>query len=108
MPRDLYDDLLGIDEIDMGFADRHSSAVPGSKGGLTGELVLWVTVAASGTQATRVLITSIREWSSRERNRKIEISYGDDSLTITGRPDQTQERLVGDFLNRIDSRDRVE
>ncbi|MFF5260524.1 hypothetical protein ACFY4C_16395 [Actinomadura viridis] len=108
LTRDLYEELRGTDGIDLRFADPAPSGVPGSKGGIAGELVLWATLGMSGAQAAKVLVTLIREWSARERHRKIEISCGDDSLTITGRPDQAQERLIGDFLDRIEGRDRAE
>ncbi|WP_433472181.1 hypothetical protein ACQPZP_25195 [Spirillospora sp. CA-142024] len=108
LTRELHGDLLKVDGVDVGYADPPSSPIPGSKGGLTGELALWVTVATSGAQTSKVLVALIREWSSRERHRKIEISYGDDSLTITGCPDQAQERLMGEFLDRVDGRNRTE
>ncbi|MCP9948325.1 hypothetical protein [Actinomadura madurae] len=108
LTRELHGDLLEVDGIDVGYADPFSSVPRGSKGGLIGELLLWVTVAASSAQTTKVLVTLIREWSSRERHRKIEISYGDASLTISGRPDQAQERLIGEFLDRVDGRDRAQ
>jgi hypothetical protein len=108
LTRELYSDLLEVDGIDVGYADLPSAGLSGGKGGLIGELVLWATVAASSAQTSKVLVTLIREWSSRERHRKIEISYGNDSLTITGRPDQAQERLVGEFLDRVDGGGRAQ
>lgn len=77
LTRELHGDLLEVDGIDVGYADPFSSVPRGSKGGLIGELLLWVTVAASSAQTTKVLVTLIREWSSRERHRKI------GSLTVT-------------------------
>lgn len=108
LTRDLHDDLLKAEGIDVAYAEPSASPVPGSKGGPAGELVLCAILAASGAQSPRILLALIREWSLRERQRKIEVSYGDASLTITGRPDQAQERLIGDFLDRIDGRDRTE
>ncbi|GAA2263120.1 hypothetical protein GCM10010402_18350 [Actinomadura luteofluorescens] len=108
LTRELHGELLKIDGVDAGYADPPTSPIPGSKGVLTGELALWATVAASGAQTTKVLVTLIREWSARERHRKIEVSCGDDSITITGRPDQAQERIIGEFLDRIDGGNRPE
>lgn len=53
-----------------------------------------------GRPASQVLITLIREWCARDRHRKVEVTYDGNSVTITGHPDEAQERIVRDFLGR--------
>ncbi|WP_433334571.1 effector-associated constant component EACC1 [Spirillospora sp. CA-294931] len=103
LTRDLRDHLLESDELTVRLGAEPSTPAPGHKGGLTGELALWVTLATTGgTVTSKVLITLIREWSLRERQRKVEINVKGDTITLTGRPDESQERLVREFIDRVD------
>ncbi|MEU0176517.1 hypothetical protein ABZ178_24705 [Streptomyces massasporeus] len=101
LTRDLYDTLRPADGLAVGFADEEASAEPGHKGAGVGELALWAaTATAVARPASQVLITLIREWCAKERHRKVEVSYGENSVKITGRPDAAQERMVHEFLDR--------
>ncbi|NDU73857.1 hypothetical protein GWI34_14605 [Actinomadura sp. DSM 109109] len=102
LTRDLYDDLLRADGVGVRFAEEEPPPAGGRKGGSAGDVALWAAVGAAGGQATRILVTLIKEWSARERHRKIEITYRGHSVTITGSPDEAQERLIREFLDRSD------
>ncbi|GHE66769.1 hypothetical protein ABZ690_13980 [Streptomyces sp. NPDC006967] len=101
LTRDLYDTLRAADGLAVGFADEEASAEPGHKGAGVGEVALWAaTATAVARPASQVLITLIKEWCAKERHRKVEVSYGENSVKITGRPDAAQERMVHEFLAR--------
>ncbi|QXJ26461.1 hypothetical protein AGRA3207_002451 [Actinomadura graeca] len=99
--------MLESPALETGFLEEAGPDREGRKGA-GGEVALWVLGAATARPASQVLITLIKEWSTRERHRRVEISYGDDQVTLTGRPDDAQERLVREFLDRIDRRNRTE
>ncbi|MFI0444578.1 hypothetical protein [Actinomadura sp. 6N118] len=102
LTRDLHDTLEQAAGIAVRFAEDDVQADPGSKGGLNGDVALWAAVAAGGQQAARIMVTLIREWSARERNRRVKITYRGGSITISGKPDEAQERLIKEFLDRHD------
>ncbi|MGW3863864.1 hypothetical protein ACWEDZ_20565 [Streptomyces sp. NPDC005047] len=80
---------------------EEASAELGHKGAGVAELALWAaTATAVARPAPQVLITLIKEWCAKERHRKVEVSYGENSVKITGRPDAAQERMVHEFLDR--------
>ncbi|MFR9724381.1 hypothetical protein ACL02R_13605 [Streptomyces sp. MS19] len=102
LTRDLHDRLRRADDHVVGFHDADDPAEPGSKGAGVGEVALWVaTTAAIARPASQVLITLIKEWCAKERHRKVVVTVGDDSIEITGRPDAAQERMVGEFQDRV-------
>jgi hypothetical protein len=102
LTRDLHDQLQKAGgELSVGFVKGGAPVDGGRKGGLAGDVALWAAVTAVGRQASQILITLIREWCARERHRKVELTYDGNSVTITGHPDQAQERIVRDFLEKV-------
>lgn len=102
LTRDLRRTLSTVDELEIDFAagDRADRA-DGEKGGGLSGLALSATVAVPvATAVTRVLVTAIREWCARERNRKVEVTV-DGSVVITGGIDEQTESIV-----RLLTRDR--
>lgn len=102
LTRDLYATLSGTEGLVIGHTDD-SDGPPvedGRKGAGAGDVALWAAVAAASRPASHVLITLIKEWCAKERHRKVEVTYDGHSVTLTGRPDADQERLVRDFLDR--------
>ncbi|TDD94634.1 hypothetical protein [Actinomadura rubrisoli] len=105
LTRDLLAELRRAEALEAGFSEEAEAAAPSGgarKGGQAGELALWAIAAAGSGQASRVLVTLIKEWSARARQRKVEIKSDAGSITITGSPDEAQERLVLAFLDRHD------
>ncbi|MEU6403784.1 hypothetical protein [Streptomyces sp. NPDC046985] len=101
LTRDLYDTLRAADGLAVGFASEGAFAEPGHKGAGVDEVALWAaTATAVARPASQVLITLIKEWCAKERHRKVEVSCGENSVKITGRPDAAQERMVHEFLDR--------
>ncbi|MFF3290890.1 hypothetical protein [Streptomyces sp. NPDC003023] len=96
LTRDLYAALSGVEGLVLGYADDGDGPVAdGRKGAGAGD------VAAASRPASHVLITLIKEWCAKERHRKVEVIYDGHSVTLTGRPNADQERLVRDFLDRV-------
>ncbi|KAB2339665.1 hypothetical protein [Actinomadura rudentiformis] len=102
LTRHLHDTLEQAAGIAVRFAEADAQPDPGSKGALSGDVALWAAVAAGGQQAARIMVTLIREWSAQERNRRVKITYRGASITISGKPDEAQERLIKEFLDRTD------
>ncbi|MGH3373430.1 MAG: hypothetical protein ACRDP6_01685 [Actinoallomurus sp.] len=100
LTRALHDELREADGAAVGFITQVADIGGGRKGGLAGDVALWAAVTAAGRPASQVLITLIREWCARDRHRKVEVTYDGNSVTITGHPDEAQERIVRDFLGR--------
>jgi hypothetical protein len=98
LTRDLHDALQESDGLAVGFEDGEKSVEAGRKGTATVDVALW---AAASLPAARVLITMIKEWCAKERHRTVKVAYRGRSITITGRPDPAQERMVHDFLNQV-------
>lgn len=98
---DLHGTLQGANGLAAGFTDDDKPAEPGHKGAGVGDVALWAaTATAVGRPASQVLITLIKEWCAKERHRQVEVTYEGNSVTITGRPDAAQERMVRDFIDR--------
>jgi hypothetical protein len=100
LTRALHDELQKADGATVGFIAQVADIADGRKGNLAGDVALWAAVAAAGRPASQVLVTLIREWCARDRHRKVEVTYDGNSVTITGHPDEAQERIVQDFLGR--------
>ena len=102
LTRDLHDTLREADDgLVVEFADDDRPAGPGHKGAGVGDVALWVTTAtAVARPASRVLIALIKEWCAKERHRQVKVNYEGNSVTITGRPDAAQERMIRDFLDK--------
>lgn len=104
LTRDLHDTLQNADGLTVGFADGDQSVEPGRKGAGVGDVALWAaTATAIARPASHVLVTLIREWCARDRHRKVDVTYEGHSVTITGRPDAAQERMVNNFLDKVSS-----
>ncbi|MBV9022314.1 MAG: hypothetical protein JO362_00565 [Streptomycetaceae bacterium] len=102
LTRDLHDALREVDcGLVVEFADDGQPVSPGHKGAGVGDIALWATTAtAVARPASRVLIALIKEWCARERHRQVKVTYEGNSVTITGRPDAAQERMIRDFLDK--------
>jgi hypothetical protein len=103
LTRDLHDLLRRAEGVDVGFTGGDARPNRGRKGGLAGDVALWAAVAAGGRQASAVLITLVREWCQRDRRRRVELTYGDKSITVTGHSEEVQERLAGEFWKNAGS-----
>ncbi|MDT3399610.1 hypothetical protein RKE29_23700 [Streptomyces sp. B1866] len=101
LTRDLHEALRNLDDLSVGFVDNSPSAKAGRKGAGTGDIALWAAAAAASRPVSQILITLIKEWSAKERHRKVDVSYEGHSVTITGRPDADQERMVREFLDKV-------
>ncbi|MEV5650225.1 hypothetical protein AB0L57_18415 [Nocardia sp. NPDC052254] len=95
LTRDLRRTLSTVDGLDVGFAIAdHPARAEGEKSAGSADLLLSAAVTVpTATAITRVLVTAIREWCARERNRKVEVT-GDGSVVITGGVDEQTERIV--------------
>ena len=83
----------------VGFISEEEPAAGGRKGGIATDPALWIGVAFSVKQVSGLLATAIQEWCATERNRRVRVTRGEDSIEISGRPDRTQERMVREFLD---------
>jgi hypothetical protein len=102
LTRDLYVALDEAEDLEVGFVDGKASTEPGHKGAGVGDIALWATTAtAVARPASQILITAIKEWCAKDRHRKVEVTYDGRSVAITGRPDEAQERMVRDFLDKV-------
>ncbi|MGW1197726.1 hypothetical protein ACWD4B_18090 [Streptomyces sp. NPDC002536] len=102
LTRALHEELLKTDGVTAGFVDPAAPAGNGRKGGAAGDVALWAAVGAAARPASQVLITAIKEWCEKERQRKVELTYRDgSSLTIPARPDEAQQRVVREFLDAV-------
>lgn len=97
LTRDLRRTLSTVEGLEVAFAEsNHVDRPDGEKGTGFTDFALSATVAVPvATAVTRVLVTAIREWCARERNRKVEIAGRDGvSVVITGGIDEETERIV--------------
>ncbi|MFI6541589.1 hypothetical protein ACIBHY_54690 [Nonomuraea sp. NPDC050547] len=100
LTRDLHNTLRSVKGLDVGFTDGGAAAAAGHKGVGLADVALWASVATTIRPVSQILVTLIKEWCARERHRKVELTYGGNSVTITGRPDAAQERMIRDFWTR--------
>ncbi|MFI0466584.1 hypothetical protein ACH347_21100 [Saccharopolyspora sp. 5N102] len=99
LTRSLRAELNEIADVEVEFADSTTATAAGAKGGLAADLALWVFLGGAGVKAlTPVVVAGIKAWSERERNRKVRLTRGDETLEIQGKPDAAQERIVTKFL----------
>jgi hypothetical protein len=96
LTRDLYEALHEAEGIAVGFETEGKALEAGQKGAGIGDVVLW---AAAALPASPVLITLIKAWCARDQHRSVTVTHGKSSITITGRPDAAQERMVQEFLD---------
>ncbi|MFE2380835.1 hypothetical protein [Streptomyces misionensis] len=104
LTRNLQDALQRAGAADTTFltAEEGAPRHDGRKGGVVSEITALGVAAAAARPASRVLIELIKEWCAKDRHRKVEITTGDRSITVTGRPDDTQERIIRAFLGHAD------
>jgi hypothetical protein len=102
LTRDLHETLRQRNDLDVGFHEDNAS-VDLSRKGAAAEVALWV--ATASVPAARVATTLIKEWTAKERHRSVKITYRGRSITISGRPDPGQERLVKEFLDTVSDGD---
>jgi hypothetical protein len=63
-----------------------------------GTLVGWLVVRLT-TGGIRVLIGALQQWASRNQ-RMVEVSYGGDTLKVTGATTGQQEKIIDDWIAR--------
>lgn len=103
---DLHDTLHEVDGLIVEFADDHKPADTEQKGPGVGDVALWAaTAAAVARPASRVVITLLKEWCAKERHRQVEVTYKGHSVTVKGRPDAAQERMVREFMDKVSGDD---
>ncbi|MFH8338984.1 hypothetical protein [Streptomyces sp. AM6-12] len=104
LTRDLHDALqrAGAAEPTFLTAEEGAPTHDDRKGGVVSEITALGVAAAAVRPASRVLIELIKEWCAKDRHRKVEITEGDRSITVTGRPDDAQERIIRAFLDHAD------
>ncbi|MGA5818818.1 hypothetical protein ACPC54_13290 [Kitasatospora sp. NPDC094028] len=103
LTRDLQDALRRAGAPETAYLTAETApANDGRKGGALTEITALGLAAAAARPASRVLIELIKEWCAKDRHRKVEITDGERSLTVTGRPDEAQERIIQAFLDRAD------
>jgi hypothetical protein len=106
---DLHDTLREVDGLIVEFADDHKPAGPEHKGPGVGDVALWAaTAAAMARPASQVVITLLKEWCAKERHRQVEVTYEGHSVTVKGRPDAAQERMVREFMDKVSRDDGAE
>ncbi|MCD7439473.1 hypothetical protein K4B79_14675 [Streptomyces lincolnensis] len=102
LTRDLCAALHATEGVVAGFTEDDAALQPGRKGVGVGEVALWAaTATAVARPASQVLITAIKEWCAKDRHRRVEVTYDGHSVSITGRPDAAQERVVREFLDKV-------
>ncbi|MCZ4096676.1 hypothetical protein C8250_012315 [Streptomyces sp. So13.3] len=101
LTRALHDELAKADGAAVGFLEAGPATGDGHKGGVAGDVALWGSIAAAARPASQVLIALVTEWCAKERNRKVEMTYRGNSVTISGRPDEMQEQMIRDFLGTV-------
>ncbi|MEZ0064961.1 hypothetical protein ABIA32_000949 [Streptacidiphilus sp. MAP12-20] len=100
---DLRGALRKADGWEIEFREGTAPNSGDRKGVSSGDLSLWAVAVAAARPAANILITLIKEWCARDRHRKVEITFGNDSVVITGKPDQAQERVIDSMLARMQS-----
>ncbi|WP_042390394.1 hypothetical protein [Streptacidiphilus melanogenes] len=100
---DLQGELRKADGWEIEFREGFAPDSDGRKGIGSGDLSLWAACAAAARPAANVLVTLIKEWCAKERHRKVEITLGDDSVVITGKPDPAHERVIDSMLAKMRS-----
>lgn len=104
----LRDELVRVDGLAVGFVDAGADAEGGRKGSAAGDVALWVTAAAAVRPASQVLIAVIKEWCARDRHRRVELTCKGATLTLAGRPDKAQERMIARFLDKVGEGEKIE
>jgi hypothetical protein len=84
---------LDVDSVDPVADDREAARAKGPEA-----LVGWLAVHL-GTEGIRTVIATVIGWATRTGH-DVEISYGGDTLKVTGVTAAQQERVINDFLAR--------
>jgi len=100
LTRALHDELLKAHGLSVEFGGRAERSGEGVKGGGLGDVALYVGMGTAARPVSRVLITLIKEWCAKERHRGVELTYRGGSITIPARPDEAQERIIREFMER--------
>lgn len=99
LTRALRAELNKVDDVEVEFAPIVPPATAGTKSGSAiGDIALWVFLGTATTATSQVVIEKIKAWSEKERNRTVRITRGNETIEIPGNPDETQERVIGKFL----------
>jgi hypothetical protein len=93
----LRDELL---ELDFDTVDRAvAGPAPAGSKGLPGDVSTLI-VTLSDSAVLVALAGTLKSWVSRDRNRKVTIRIGDDSLEVTRASEQEQAQLIEAWLDR--------
>ncbi|MEU8583463.1 hypothetical protein [Streptomyces abikoensis] len=101
LTRSLHDALVKVDGVEVGFREASAPDGDGRKGGAAGDVALWAALGTAARPLSQVLITAIREWCEKERQRKVEVTYRDGSIVVPARPDEAQLRVIREFMDKV-------
>jgi hypothetical protein len=112
--RQLRSDLLRLDTVDdvtvaRGDASGHSTESPptGSRG-FDPATASTLAVALLGSGGISALIGALRQWLSRgapDATRTVRVEVGGDVLEVTGASQADQQRVIDQFLQRLEARE---
>jgi hypothetical protein len=91
LTHDLRHALASITGSDVSVEE---SSTPGTSGpsattkGGSGDVALWLAVAATAKTVPPVVVAAIQAWCERDRHRKVRIEVGDLSVEVSGMDDE--------------------
>lgn len=99
LTRDLRAALSETKELHVDVDLSHAEAADGDKGAALADLALLI------TGGSPMVITALRTWCARDKNRKVELvrTGTKTSVTITGSPNAAQQQLIETFLGQADA-----
>jgi len=86
-------ELLELDTVSVELPEAPD--LPGAKG--IGGVVGWLFVQLRSAEALRTALGTLRAWSART-GRSIEVSYGTDTLKVSGLTTDLQEKIIDAWL----------
>ncbi|MFE3449844.1 hypothetical protein ACFXJ8_13005 [Nonomuraea sp. NPDC059194] len=93
--RKALDGINGVETIPV---ESIANPAPGSKNApVWADAAFWLVVSGS---AVKLAATAIREWASVQRNRKVRLTRGDETLEIDGRLDAATAQALEHFIGR--------
>ena len=96
----LRNELLDLD-VDGVVSESASGDAPADSkgvalGGMGGLLVKF----AFSPEGLRAVVSGVRSWLSRQRGSSVELTFGDDTIKVSGRDSDEQKRLVDLWIAR--------
>jgi Effector Associated Constant Component 1 len=92
----LRDELLELDVA--GVDDVPAPDVPGDAKGV-GAVTGWLVVQLGAAGGARALLEIVRQWVTRTRH-EVEVTWGGDSLKVSGVSSAQQEKIIDAWLAR--------